>query len=358
MKILVIIDDLMPGGTEQNLLSYMRHVDASFTIKIMTLFKGGGLERHFKEAGIAVDCVNLRWRRLPLAFIKAGKIIKEFAPDIVVCQRECARALFPLYLRLLGVTSVLMCFENPNMTRIPASHFLVWLQVGCVTAFVTPSSSTARSLRETYKRITQVEVIPNSVDAEKFAFGGAPGDGPKTRIISVGNLREEKNQAEILKVARSLKSSGVDFEISIVGEGHLRGMLEEQVKRHDLEREVRLLGKRDDVPALLAASDLFLFTSKSEGFGVAIIEAMAAGLPCVVYDLPVLRELDPHLCCIQVVPQNDTAAAVEAIMVFAGDAERRRKVGAASREQCLQCFSSEKIAKLWGDFYQRIAPGK
>ncbi len=355
MKILVIIDDLMPGGAERNLMNYLNHVVKSNQVKIITLFPGGTLEPLFENSGISVSCVHLTRSRLLHSIIAACKIIRAYAPDIAVCQRECGRALFPLLLRMLGVRNAILCFDNPNITRNIFSHVLIKLQQSCVKACVVPSENMATLLKDEYAGITSVEVIPNCIDMLTFDRPPRTEVGPKTQIISVGNLRKEKNQSEILKVALELKRRGLDFEVEIVGDGPLGDMLASEIAQKGLRNEVKLMGRRDDVHELLLTSDIFLFTSKSEGFGVAIIEAMAAGLPCVVYDLPVLRELDPHRDCIQVIPQYNTERAVEKIIELSMNTERRRKVGVSSREQCLTHFSSERVAKLWEDFYLRLA---
>jgi glycosyltransferase involved in cell wall biosynthesis len=104
-------------------------------------------------------------------------------------------------------------------------------------------------------------------------------------IGHVGRFTEEKNHRFILLVAAELARTGPDFRLLLVGEGPLRPELERQADRAGLREKVIFTGLRADVPRLmLGAMDVFLFPSLFESLGLVVLEAQAAGLPCLVSD--------------------------------------------------------------------------
>ena len=102
-------------------------------------------------------------------------------------------------------------------------------------------------------------------------------------IISVGELNENKNHRVIIEAISRLKNPQIKY--IICGQGKLHKELQELIKKKKLEKQVRLLGFREDIKELLHASDVFAFPSKREGLGLAAIEAMASGLPLITSNI-------------------------------------------------------------------------
>lgn len=99
---------------------------------------------------------------------------------------------------------------------------------------------------------------------------------------NVGRLVEEKNQIFLIKVLEYILKKNNNFKLVIVGDGEERKFLEKTVRSLNLNEKVKLLGNRNDVPNILQAVDIFMFPSKYEGFGMAALEAQAAGLPTII----------------------------------------------------------------------------
>jgi glycosyltransferase involved in cell wall biosynthesis len=107
------------------------------------------------------------------------------------------------------------------------------------------------------------------------------------RLVAVGMLKAQKNYAYLLESFRRMR--GQDLSLDIYGDGPLRGELQRAIESDGLP--IRLLGKRPDIYNLLGDYDLYVMPSRYEGFGIAPVEAMAAGLPLLLSDLPVLHEI-------------------------------------------------------------------
>ena len=113
-------------------------------------------------------------------------------------------------------------------------------------------------------------------------------------MVSVGELSERKNHKMVLEAWKKIKSNEIWY--LICGQGALAEELLERAKQLGIAERFRLLGYRSDVIEVVAVSDLFVFPSKQEGLPVALMEAMAVGVPCVVSNIRGNRELVSKEC--------------------------------------------------------------
>lgn len=136
--------------------------------------------------------------------------------------------------------------------------------------------------------VGKVKTVPNGISLNNRV---CPERAPKShlKVLSVGRLVQQKNFETALLAVSQL--ADLDFEYLIAGSGELMEDLRRQTMELGLSRRVVLLGHVADVPNLLMEVDVFLIPSLWEGFGLAQVEAMNAGLPSVVADVPGLREL-------------------------------------------------------------------
>jgi glycosyltransferase involved in cell wall biosynthesis len=166
-------------------------------------------------------------------------------------------------------------------------------------------------------------VIPNAVDLDG-ALRASPNGGPPT-IVSVGRLVKPKSFWVLADALRLLPEGS--FRALVAGDGPQETFLSGIPGVH-------LLGERDDVPALLAQGDLFVLSTLSEGMPIAVLEAMAAGLPVVASAVGGIPEIvvDGETGLL-VPPGNDPAPLAAAIRELLGDPERRRRMGEAGRRR-------------------------
>lgn len=127
-------------------------------------------------------------------------------------------------------------------------------------------------------------VINNGIDLGRFQTHSIRKDDTRKHIVSVGRLCDAKNPFFALEVMEALVKLRQDFVYEWVGGGELREQVEAAIQEKGLQDHVKLLGIRNDIEQLLPQRDLFLMPSKFEGLGIALIEAQAAGLPCVGSD--------------------------------------------------------------------------
>jgi len=135
-------------------------------------------------------------------------------------------------------------------------------------------------------------ILNNAIDAKQYRFNSEIrekkrkelGIGGKLVIGHVGRFHPSKNHIFLVEIFKEIYNRNADSVLMLVGDGELYHTLNEKVKRLGLEKNVIFTGVRSDIPELLQAMDVFVFPSLYEGLGMALIEAQAAGLPCVVAD--------------------------------------------------------------------------
>ena len=156
-----------------------------------------------------------------------------------------------------------------------------------VDAFVAVSEKTAQFARQHREcDLDKLRVIENGTDLARFAPDAAARREIRAElaippqafvVLSVGRFVPEKNQSALLRACESLLSE--EFHLLFAGDGPLFADVEAEVAAMENNQPVHLLGRRTDVPRLMAASDAFALSSRTEGLPVVLLEAMASGLP-------------------------------------------------------------------------------
>ena len=136
-------------------------------------------------------------------------------------------------------------------------------------------------------------VLPIAVDTQKFAFDKTARETMRhilkiqkdeLLIGHVGQFRKEKNQIFLIDVLHSLRACGKPAKLMFVGDGETKEAVKKRAEALGLAPYVLFIGVREDIPALLQAMDIFCMPSLYEGMSLAILEAQAAGLPCIISD--------------------------------------------------------------------------
>jgi glycosyltransferase involved in cell wall biosynthesis len=193
-------------------------------------------------------------------------------------------------------------------------------------------------------------VIPNAVDVE-----GAPRSRPVERerplILAVGRLKAPKDFPTLIRALGDLRPDS--FEAVIVGDGPDRPRLEEEIETLGLTGPVRLAGERRDVPELLAAADVFVLPSVSEGLPVSVLEAMAAGLPVVASRVGGVPEQVSDGQTGLLVEPGDPNALAAALARLIAEPSLRRRLGAAGRARAEQAFDLDPFRRAHVELYSR-----
>jgi len=207
---------------------------------------------------------------------------------------------------------------------------------------------------------SRLRVVPNGVDprplpdpAERAAARAELGLAPATVAgVYVGALDPHKDPLVAARAALATARAGGAIALLVAGEGRLRGDLERLAAEAGND-VVRVLGRRDDIPRLLAAADFFVLPSLREGLSFAVLEAMAVGLPPVVSDA--LGNPEAVGDAGRVVARGDVDAFAAAFQALVEDAALRHALGVKARERVATHFGADRMVAATQQIYDEVA---
>ena len=191
-------------------------------------------------------------------------------------------------------------------------------------------------------------VIGNFVTAPAAAVTEQAGD-----LVTIGGLEPVKNHGFLLRVLAEASHAGVPLTLDIFGDGPLRADLEREAQALGLAGQVRFRGFRPDVREFLPGFRAYVHASCSESSSLAIMEAMAAGLPVVAADIGPIAELCDDGAEARFWPLEDPAKAAATLIALLSSEPERAAAGAAGRERYLRDHDTDVVAPRLREFLLR-----
>lgn len=291
--ILYVIDDLGRGGAETLLVGLLPELRAKYKIVLVTLRDKNDFDKaaldgvvyHSLKVKSNIDFVG--------AVFKLRKLVKHYSPSIVhshlLLSSIIAKAACPAKIPLVfSVHSELSknAFEDSSILKLLEKITNRKTQT-LIAVSNTVLEDYVRAMHFNGKKI----VIENYID-DSFFIGGQPAafvPGSTLKMVAVGNIKKAKNYKYLVESFRFLKELPVTLDIYGKQDSIIFPELQSIVSTNDLP--VHFRGSVTTNTALLQTYDVFVMSSAHEGFGMAVVEAMASGLPVIISDLPVLREV-------------------------------------------------------------------
>ncbi|MFI1587038.1 glycosyltransferase [Streptomyces halstedii] len=304
MKVLHVITGLGVGGAERQLRLLLRHLPAR--CDVVTLTNPGAVAEGLRADGVRVRHLGMRGNRDLAAVPRLARLVRLGGYDLVHTHlyRACVHGRTAA--RLAGTPSVATEhslgreeIEGRPLTRGTRALYLRTERLGAATVAV--SSTVAARLRAWGVPSARIHTVPNGIDASAFRFDGGrrraarallglPGDA--FVVGGVGRLVPGKRFDATVRAVADLPGAW----LLLAGDGPEAGALRALAARLGVADRVRFAGEcgegaAPDVPAVLAAMDVFVSASREESFGLAVVEALAAGLPVVHGACPAVEDL-------------------------------------------------------------------
>ncbi|MCA8925679.1 MAG: glycosyltransferase [Planctomycetes bacterium] len=358
-RLLLAITCLHPAGAERVVFEVATRLDPSrWQVLVVSLQSpdgdDGDVDRALRARGIPVVALRMAHKLDLLAAARLRGVARTFRPHLahghLFHASTAVRLLVPRPARRLSTLHVV------ERRRLPLRFALARRTAGRDDATTAVSTAVADFARARLG-VRAPRVIYNGVELARFA--DAPGRAEARAVLelapeatwigAVGRLDPQKGFDVLLRALPEVPGA----KLLIAGEGPERRRLEELVGQLGLRDRVRLLGHRSDVATVLAACDLFCMPSRWEGFGLALAEAMAVGLPCVASRIDSLPEVLGGAGVL--VPVEDPAALGAALAALLADPARAAELGERAREQA-QRFSVEAMVAGYEALYRELAP--
>ena len=295
-RILFVVSGAMVlGGTETMLMNWYRNFDKNLIQVDFVCYgeKEGAYDEEIKKLGGKIFRLPSKRENIIKNLLGIYKICKENKYEIIHVHMD-AMSFYPLFMaKLAGVkTRICHCHSTNHLytsvINLQLKKVLTRFLPFVATDLFACSEASGRWL---YKN-KNFSVIHNAIQLEKFEYSPETekkvrekfGLSDKIVIGNVGNMNYPKNHLFMLEVFSEVKKNEEKSALILVGDGPDRESIEKKIHDLQIDDDVFLLGQRNDVCEIIQSFDAFILTSIFEGFPVVLVEAQAAGIPCVVSD--------------------------------------------------------------------------
>jgi glycosyltransferase involved in cell wall biosynthesis len=363
MKVLLLVVGLDVGGTEAHVLELASRINRKrFDVLVCSLKPLGRLGLELRARGIRVMSLNGSGKFDLRVFFRLRNVLSREKPDVVQAFLFWANVSARLCGQLVRLVPVISSYHDevvPEwwLTRVIDRVTMKW------TKYIVCCSEAVR--RSVEQRIgggqAHCAVIPFGVDTYRFREPkGLVGDTIALErglpiIGTICRLVEPKKGLKYLleAVAQLEQDEGKPVcQVLLVGEGPAEADLRAVSARLGIGSRVVFTGVRRDVPELLALMDIFVLPSLYEGFGIAILEAMAAGKPVVATTVGGIPEFVAPGQFGFLVPPRDAPALARAIKQLLDEPEKARSMGRQGQEHVTHHYSIESVVKQHEQLYE------
>ncbi|HAZ10404.1 MAG TPA: hypothetical protein DCY56_04785 [Candidatus Omnitrophica bacterium] len=374
INVLHIIETLEPGGAEGLLVHILKNLDRNrFSPKVVCLFNQTALKTELDKAGIPVFCIHMKnpygwWN----AIISLYKLIKREKTNIVHTHLFFANIYGRIAARMAGVRTIFTTLHNPDYTYEDNGRLTYKIRKIidrysgriCNTDFIAVSNFVKKDF-EKQLGFKNIKVLYNCIEPSIFRPMSKDDANCKRLelgfkeddlvLINIGRLHPQKGQLCLIEAFKLLNKSAENCKLIILGKGHMEPELRRKVEEYNLGDQVIFLKDRADVPSILVACNIFVFPSIYEGFGIALIEAMASGLAIVASNIESLREIiDDARNGILIEKENHMKLA-EAISMLIKDEKMRLSLGEMARKKAFEMFGIKEYVKKLEALYMKEA---
>ena len=360
-NIAIIAGQLVVGGAERQLYLWLANLARErFNTIVLTLHPGYGdyWEKPVEDLGIPLFRINHRKNRFS-RLREIRRTLQPFQPQLVhgwhLFSGAYASLVAPRFKAksLVGIRSSFESIQNSLELRI-AERF--------ADAFITNSESAAARIKSEKPSVRQVYVVPNAVivdfearEAVREKLKQELGLRPDALwLIAIGRMEQLKHFDELLEVAASLREKHCNFQLILIGGGAEESYLKQLSQQLRLEDYVRITGEIPNANRWLKGFDIFCMPSVSEGLPNVVMEAAAAGLPIVTWQLPFYEELlTPEETALMAAP-GDRAGFEQAVLKLINDQSLREELGAAAQAQITEKFSLDRYIQNMTRVYEMM----
>lgn len=364
IKVLQVVWGLQTGGLERVVLDLIKR-SPNFGVKpsVAALNQAGDLAPELKPLGVNFQLLGKKEGLDFSLSTRLRQIIKKQNIDLVHAHNS-APALYAGLACLLTRRPLITTMHGASFDLEASYHWVSRLGALLSRKWVCVS----RDALEASRRVDRIprrklRVVYNGVDLARFSLDN--GVRPEMRrslglsqddyvFISVGRLSAEKDCTTLFKALTLAAAQGAPIKLLMVGDGPEGEAYQSQARNLDPEGRIQFLGRRSDIPQLLAAADAFALSSLSEGISIAILEAMAASIPVAATAVGGNPELVLPNQTGLLVPAQDPKALAGAMLSFAENRDAAREMGRQGRALVEKNFSLDAMVSGYRDLYEQV----
>lgn len=359
IRVLFVIPDFILGGAGFVVSTYIRELDREHFDVGVCVWRG---ECDYKLPD-AVPVWNVHKRQpweSPGCILRTARLLRWWQPDIVFSHLHFTNLITGLALRIARMS----CHWVPCLHNDPENINAIWKNWAMrglwqyATRVCTVSRGVAEGLQDRFNvPANKTKVIYNPID-----FGSIdaalktrrPNGWPSSQIVTVGRLKAQKDQATLLRAFAQLRQR-MEARLTVVGSGPLQRELKDLATKLEIKDYVNFAGSCANPFPLIADADIFVLSSRWEGFGCVLAEAMGCGTACISTNCPygpaeIIEDGESGL----LVPVGDVSALAESIARLLKDKRMRTKLASAGNRRARRLFGLQRRVNALERLFKRI----
>ncbi|UCB56940.1 MAG: glycosyltransferase [Candidatus Omnitrophota bacterium] len=372
-KILYLYETLNLGGAEQLFLTTLKRLDRTrFHPVVCCIGQKGEIGKEIEEMGITVKSLNKKTylRGIPVIY-DLIRIFREEKPHIVHTHLFFANIYGRIASKIAGIKTIITTLHNPDYTYEDNGRWTFKIRKIidkysgkiCNTAFIAVSDYVKQDF-EKQLGFRNIKVLHNCIDSSRFKKPDTGMVREKRNvlglenddivILNTGRLHPQKGQIYLIEAFNLIRKDNQRYKLLIIGKGTIEAELKKKVNDLGLGDSVIFLKDRKDVPEIMSACDIFVFPSLYEGFGIALVEAMASSMPVVASDIAPLREIARNNTEAILVEKENHRMLAQAISELMANKEKRAYLGENARKRAIAAFDASIHVRNLENIYQEL----
>jgi glycosyltransferase involved in cell wall biosynthesis len=357
IPIAIFVDRFIPGGTQRQLIELLRRIDKQrFRVHPVCFHDDGPWTSRVSALGDPIT-------KFPISGFAKPATARQLLRFARWCRQNDIAVLhaWEIYSNVFALAGAalagvpLRIGSRRGLGGPPAVRRLQTLACRTAHRMVANSRAAANQLIDQGIPERRIDIIPNGIDLSMFPVRR---DFSRARTITmVACLREGKRIDVLVTAAARVIARYPDVQFQIVGDGPCRERLVEQAGATGVLPRMRFMGHRDDVPAILSASDLFVLPSESEASPNVVLEAMAAALPVVASRVGGIPELVEDGVTGHLVPPGNPDVLATALLDLLDHPSRRAAFGRSGRARIEQQYSFDRMVAQFETLYLSRSAG-
>ncbi|MBI3248596.1 MAG: glycosyltransferase [Deltaproteobacteria bacterium] len=362
IRLLLVIDELDIGGTEQQIFELVRKIDRRKYLPMVCCFRPGRIAKEIEALGVRVFVLPKR-NKFDLQLLPAlVQLLRRERIDLIQTYLFTANTWARVAAIVARVPLIVTSERNVTMWEERYKQILGKFLDRWTHRTIANSSAVKEYLVGKGIAAQKTHVISNGVDPDRFA-DIAPNDAikkelglsPDHRVVSmIVRLEPAKDVSTFLRAAALVAQRRPDVSFLIVGGGSQQNELEREAAQLGLHGRLVFTGLRRDVPRLLSISDVSALSSLKEGMSNTIMESMAAGKPMVATQVGGNVELIVDGETGFLVPPRNPEAFADALHKLLADPDGARRMGKRAQERIIQLFSAEALVAKTERLYDEL----
>lgn len=350
------------GGAERLIIDLASVRLPGVDLAVCILGSGGALAAALGARRVRSYALGLQhgWQG-PATIVRLAQLIRAHRTDVVHGHLIHGSAAATVAARLARVRPAVFTRHYAMATRwygTPADRMLERAAHALTDRIFAISEAVRQSLIEEHVNPLRIEVVPNGIDAERVRAAATSPDARVQRgrpvLGTVASLQTRKGHADLLRAVAAVRAAGVDVDLVLIGDGPLAPELRRLAADLRIADLVRFFGYEPAPYAAMAAFDVYVQPSVEEGFGIAVLEAMALGLPVIATRAGGLPEIVEDTRSGRLVSTHDPDEMATAILSLVRDASARRQLGQRGAALVEERFRSSVMAQSYAGAYMRL----